>query len=134
MIAVMAAQRLAKSRRFAGKALEAALTGPADFRRAVAVYLAIGSRNKDDAYVPPEMVSAIRAADAKTLRLYVIGAYPVRAYPVGPDQFPDLGVNTGAVLKLCRERAQALRLDEKLRQELNEVFQCAQLPDSKDSE
>ena len=131
MIAVMAAQRLAGANLLTGKALGAALDGPADFRRAVAIYLAFASRNpeSDESYYdkhsddrpPPEIESAIRKADVKMLRLYAMALAEVS----------DEGFTTeerAAALKLCRERAKALHLDKKLQEELNNIFEQFDMP------
>ncbi len=133
MIAIMAAQRLATSQPFAGKALGAALDGPGDFRRPVAIYLAFASRdpnqdvaysvrNPSDGYVPPEIASAIAKADAKMLRLYAIAIAAVAREKTG------LTTNQRTALKLCRAQAETLHLDEKLQEELSDIFEDAELP------
>ncbi len=134
MIAIMAQQRLAKahSDRLTGKSLGAALGGPADLRLAVAVYLGFAARDEDaafdyvaknegDARVPPEFTSAIKNADAKRLRLYALGI------SAGADP-RVLTANVRVGMKLCRERAETLQLDPKLRNELNDFFSQANLP------
>ena len=95
------------------------------------MYLAFTSRDKDVAYnghnegdarVLPEIASAIKKADAKVLRLYAIAiAEAVEVRQV-------LTISARAALKLCRERAKTLHLDEKLREEFNDIFEDAQLP------
>jgi hypothetical protein len=134
MIAVMAAQRLAKSKRLTGKALEEALGGPADYRRAVAVSLAHVSRAEMspeasaqiDAYVAPEIDSAMRRADAKTLRLYALGIFVAQDILGGPGASA-----TTALLKRCRDRAAAIHLDDTLRKELDFVFEVLPPRDAK---
>ncbi len=134
MIAIMAAQRLAKahSDRLAGKALGAALDGPADMRLAVAVYLGFAARDEDanfdykannegDARVPSELASAIKNADAKRLRLYALGISAG-----APPRVLTANVRVG--MELCRQRALTLQLDPKLRDELNDFFCQAELP------
>ena len=119
MIAVMAAQRLAKSKRLAGKALAAALGGPADSRRGVAIYLALASLNAGKSEgvgaeapsVPPEIASAIDKADAKMLHWYALGSFlAARVSEKGP---------VVKLLGLCRQRAKALPRDNELKSELD---------------
>jgi hypothetical protein len=131
MIAIMAAQRLARSKPLAGAALGAALGGPADSRRAVALYLAFAGRGQDGVYddgsngaarVAPEIAAAIKKADAKMLRLYAVAISVV-------DSGKALLTTSGrAALKLCREQARTLPLDQKLRGELSDIFAKADLP------
>ncbi len=132
VIAIMAAQRLAQSKsdRLAGKALAAALDGPADLRLAVATYLVFVPRgefvpddgkSEGEVRVPSEVASAINKADAKRLRFYAMGISASASRS---------GLTDGAVaaMKLCRERAGKLRVDERLREELNDLFDDADLP------
>lgn len=119
MIAVMAAQRLAKSKRLGGKALDEALGRESDLRSSIAVCLAVKSRFEAPdvdpdhvaASVAQDFSAAIRAADQKTLRMYVVGFFVAGELLGHPATVP--------VLKRCSERAASLRLHDAFRKELD---------------
>ena len=104
--------------------------GPADLRLAVAVYLGFAARDEDtpfdyaknerDARVPPELASAIKKADAKSC-----ASTPWESAAAPPRVLTG---NVRVGMKLCRERAMTLKLDLKLRTELNDFFSQAELP------
>ena len=114
MIAIMAAQRLAKAKRLAGKALTAALSGPAGSRRGVAIDLAIASHDAEDPYVPPEITSAIDKADANMLHWYALGLF------LAAERVTENGPKT--LLGLCRQQAKLLPHDEQLKSELDLMY------------
>ena len=135
LVAVAAARQLAKAKRLRGKTLSAVLDGPADIRRPIAFYLVFRNREGDasyslhkesDAYVPPEITSAIKNTDAKTLRLY-IAALTVACDATGGT------ANIRTAMKFCRDRAMKLTFDKETREELDVDITNLKLP-SLDSE
>ena len=97
------------------------------------MYLAFASRdpNNDVAYtddnqpggfIPPEIENSIRKADVRLLRLYAIAIGAVVADKTG------LTTNERTALKLCRDRAETLRLDGRVREELSDIFEGVFLP------
>jgi len=137
MIAIQAAQRLAKEKRLLGKPLAAALEGPADFRRPVIIYIACLSQtiktSKEGAEdlsgkplqkgdVPLELQAAIRKADPKMLRWYVMALCGVC---VNREKDIKMRLPLGA-LQLCQQRVKELPLDQDQRKELELLLECAE--------
>ena len=128
MIAIMAAQRLARGRHLSSAATDAMLDGPADSRRVLAFYLRLTPAGSTDPHqlIPPEkpqgeswvtpgMKAAIDKADGAMLRSYLLA---IRSSWVGPEDNEHSYV---PLLSLSRQRAGALKLDRELRQELDSL-------------